>query len=481
VTAPDEPEATEEKPTTGTNAAKRMTFTKVALDKLLKTRPQRQYSIWDSKEPHLSVLVSRGPEHKKRGTVTFRCIYYLPTAPGKPRYIAIGRWPDGTYTYPYKDEKKGKVITIRCSDIDAVRVAASDIFNRAKTQGIDPRRPPASGGFADVVKVFMEEHASKKRSYREIERIFDRYVLPEWGTREITDIERNDVAVLLSKIKNGKVKYQGRELGSPTVASATLAWVTRLFNWHAARSNKFVNPVVKGMLDKDDKPKSRDRFLSDAELRVLWPLLTETYGAVLKCALLTAQRFHKVSSMRHADLKERETIPAHLVGDQWVKDQHVEHVWDAGRDDDPDNKGVSAVPLSDLARAVIASVPVIISDDPGGYVFSLNGREPIKGWSKLKRELDTAMAAALAKEGIEFKDWQHRDLRRTARTLMMRAGVSRDIAERCLAHEIPGVEAIYDRHGYLREKQQAFAQLAALIERIVKPPTGSKVVSIRRG
>jgi hypothetical protein len=130
-TAPDD-ETTEEKPTTGTNAAKRMTFTKVALDKLLKTRPQRQYSIWDSKEPHLSVLVSRGPEHKKRGTVTFRCIYYLPTAPAKPRYLAIGRWPDGAYTYPYKNEK-GKVITISCSDIDAVRLAASDIFNHAKS------------------------------------------------------------------------------------------------------------------------------------------------------------------------------------------------------------------------------------------------------------------------------------------------------------------------------------------------------------
>jgi hypothetical protein len=106
----------------------------------------------------------------------------------------------------------------------------------------------------------------------------------------------------------------GRALGSPTVASATLAWVTRLFNWHAARSNKFVNPVVKGMLDKDDKPKSRDRFLSDAELRILWPHLTDTYGAVLKTALLTAQRFHKVSSMRHADLKDRETIPGFSSG-----------------------------------------------------------------------------------------------------------------------------------------------------------------------
>ena len=64
---------------------------------------------------------------------------------------------------------------------------------------------------------------------------------------------------------------------------------------------------------------------------------------------------------------------------------------------------------------------------------------------------------------------------------MMRAGVSREISERCHAHEIAGVEGIYDRYGYLREKQDTFTRLAALVERIVKPPTERKVAQLRRG
>jgi hypothetical protein len=64
---------------------------------------------------------------------------------------------------------------------------------------------------------------------------------------------------------------------------------------------------------------------------------------------------------------------------------------------------------------------------------------------------------------------------------MMRAGVSREISERCLAHEIAGVEGIYDRYGYLREKQDPFARLASLVERIVNPPAEGKVVPLRRG
>ena len=52
---------------------------------------------------------------------------------------------------------------------------------------------------------------------------------------------------------------------------------------------------------------------------------------------------------------------------------------------------------------------------------------------------------------------------------MSRAGVSADIAERCLGHAIRGVRGIYDRHRFEDEKRAAFEALAAQIERIVNP------------
>jgi integrase len=61
------------------------------------------------------------------------------------------------------------------------------------------------------------------------------------------------------------------------------------------------------------------------------------------------------------------------------------------------------------------------------------------------------------------------DLRRTARSLMSRAGVPTDHAERCLGHVIGGVRGVYDKYEYLPEKRRAFEALAALIERIVNP------------
>jgi hypothetical protein len=117
------------------------------------------------------------------------------------------------------------------------------------------------------------------------------------------------------------------------------------------------------------------------------------------------------------------------------------------------------------------------------YVFSVNGRTPFDGWSKAKDRLDRKLLAALraaAKQAgletakVESKPWKLRYLPRTARTLMPAAGVTTEIAERCLGHVMTLVRGTYDRYDYRVEKKDAFEKLAGLIEQIVNP---LKVVS----
>lgn len=64
---------------------------------------------------------------------------------------------------------------------------------------------------------------------------------------------------------------------------------------------------------------------------------------------------------------------------------------------------------------------------------------------------------------------------------MSRAGISSDISERCLGHVKSGVEAVYDRHAYLKEKRDAFGKLAALVERIVNPTSDNVIALPQRG
>ena len=134
------------------------------------------------------------------------------------------------------------------------------------------------------------------------------------------------------------------------------------------------------------------------------------------------------------------------------------------------------IPLSDAAQAVLAAMPKI---GKSGLVFTTDGKHPLSGFSKFKSTFDAKVLAILRERdpGVTLPRWTLHDLRRTARSLMSRASVPADHAERCLGHVIGGVRGTYDRHLYLAEKRHAFAALAALVERIVDP-TADNVVPL---
>jgi len=76
-------------------------------------------------------------------------------------------------------------------------------------------------------------------------------------------------------------------------------------------------------------------------------------------------------------------------------------------------------------------------------------------------------------------NWRVHDLRRTARSLLSRAGIAADIGERCLGHALPGIRGTYDHYDYQPEMRRAYDALAALIERIANPPKGN-VTALRK-
>jgi hypothetical protein len=446
---------------------KRLLFTEAALAALMRNgRPQRQTVVWDTKERGLCVLVSRGPKHKRQATVTFRVIYYLKDRPGEARYVKLGRYPD------------------ELSDLDDVRDRARLVRIDAKN-GIDPRKPKLTGTLADTVERYIETYAKDSRTWAESARILRRYVVAEWADKNIESVTKEDVSTLLTKIRRGKLEIGGKPRGTPAVARATRSQLVTLFNWYEVNhtvGRDFRMPIPRLMKNDALKVVSvRERHLDDDEIRALWTACGDLgiYGALVKTALLTAQRFRKVGQMRRSDLKQHFRLHGDDVG----------HVWDPSREDDPKNKRVSLVPLSDMARTVLAAVPIIAASKPQDFVFSHNGTTPLKGWSLNKARLDKKMLALMRQSAAErgddpstvtLKPWQARDLRRTARTLLARLKIPSDVAEHCLAHVLPGVQQIYNRHDYLVEKREAFQQLAELIQRIANP-SSDNVVALPHG
>jgi hypothetical protein len=134
-------------------------------------------------------------------------------------------------------------------------------------------------------------------------------------------------------------------------------------------------------------------------------------------------------------------------------------------------KQAHAVSVTPRVLALFGDRPKTADVKNYPFVFSTDyGKTPFSGYSKAKDALDNEIAKLRKAEGRDpMRPWQlSRDVRRTARTLLARAGVRPDISERVLAHVIPGVEGVYDRYGYLPEKADALTKLDALVDRILK-------------
>ena len=118
------------------------------------------------------------------------------------------------------------------------------------------------------------------------------------------------------------------------------------------------------------------------------------------------------------------------------------------------------IPLSKAATGLLDKVQVI-GDGKAGPVFTTDGERPLAAYTQFKKPFDKLCCVT---------GWTIHDLRRTARSLMSRAGVPPDHAERAIGHVIGGIRGIYDRHEFYNEKKQAFEALAALLDRMLNPP-----------
>jgi integrase len=322
------------------------------------------------------------------------------------------------------------------------------LFDPAKAGRRDGRSsdgsPGAVGGIADadtvaaIAKEFIVRHVehNKLRTQDEIQRVLDQYILPSWGECPLVEIKRADVTRLVDRVADEHGQRQ---------AEVVFAYVRKLMSWHAARSDDYNSPIVAGMRPAGGR--ARSRVLSDDEIRALWKIAPEfgSFGALCQVLLLTGQRLAKVALLQREDV--------------------VDGVW-VIRTEKGEKGNAGTLPLPPMLRRIIAAQPEII-DHP--FVFAYARYQ-----SSHKRALDKRLKAELERNGLALEPWVIHDLRRTARSLMSRAKVPRDHAERVLGHTMSGVEGVYDRHSYQTEKGEALAKLANLVAKIVMiPPAAS--------
>jgi integrase len=327
--------------------------------------------------------------------------------------------------------------------------AAKAIYELA--QGRDPAAPKRAAKEAQVLAVSASVDTFKAVSERLLQleghklrtagvrrQRLERLVYPEIGHRPVVEIRRSEVVRLLDKIEANN---------GPAMAHAVLAIIRRTLSWFSARSDDYANPLaVRGLARTNAKERARDRILNDDEIARVWKAADAfegPEGKFVQFLLATSCRRSEAAGLRFEELS----------GSDWLLPASRNKV-----------KKDLARPLSALALQIIDATPRI----SGEFVFS-TGTRPLAAFSRFKRRLDEASGVS---------NWTLHDLRRTSRSLLARAGVTSEVAERCLGHVLGGVEGTYNRHTYAVEMRRAYEMLAALIERIVNPPADT-VVAMR--
>jgi integrase len=303
-----------------------------------------------------------------------------------------------------------------------VRLGGNPMAERRKTEGLKETL------FAAVVQKYLES-AAKYRSLKLIESSLRRYTLPVFGQKQITEIRKSDVAAMRDRIAKGP---------GPGAADYAVFVMARVLNWHERNSDTFKAPSFKGLTLQKASEQARTRTLNDDELRAFWRATegaTGPFRPMLRFILLTATRRDEAADMKWSELE----------GGDWIipKERYK-------------TKVPLLIPLSQAARDLLASIPRTRSP----FVFATASGKAITAFAKPKAALD---------EESGVKDWTIHDLRRTARTLMSKAGVNENHAERALGHLIGGIRGVYDRHAYYDEKKRAFEALAAQIDSIINP------------
>jgi integrase len=344
--------------------------------------------------------------------------------------------------------------SVKSVTLGKARDQARDLHAKVRL-GQDPAsekskgRARAAETFKAVGERFLirQQEKLRLRSYAQVERHMRMHTKPLHGL-QLASIDRRTIATRLSAVAD--------ESGQIT-ANRVRSTLSTFFGWAMKQGIAEHNPVI-GTERLEER--SRERVLSDSELRLIWSRLEyDHFGAIVKLLILTGQRASEIADLRWSEI-DGDTIalpPARTK-----------------------NKRAHRIPLSPLGVLIVAAQPRRVTDcgKPREFVFGI-GQRGFYGWTRSMVRLNDRVAAVA---GSRLDHWTVHDLRRTAATRMADLGVQPHIIEAVLNHaggHKAGVAGVYNRSTYEPEKRQALDILAEHVLAVVEG-RDSKIMPMRR-
>lgn len=358
------------------------------------------------------------PPKSRKVKMTERKIQELLCKPPKPDESAI-EWtdlaegnlklciyPSGKASWRQRGVLNGKKIFITIAPVNVMNLLkVREVVRKNKElllQGVHPKdsvKSEASPTLASFVESDFLPYAKKKyKSIKDVESRLKGKILPQFGSRRLSDIRKADV-----------VRYHElvQEEVSSITANRTLSLLSSVLKRAVDLELIEKNPV-RGV-KKFYEGESRDRFLNDDELErfitILKAKLDTPQGQAIFLLISLGLRRGEVMAMKvqHIDLREKRI--------------HIP---------DPKNRKPRNIAINSQAHALLSDM--------------LEGRNQASGWlfpsrSKEGHMLSVRKTFARIVKEAKLPEFRLHDLRRTHASLLINAGASLYEVKDILGHE----------------------------------------------
>ena len=359
---------------------------------------------------------------------------------GKYRNITLGRYSE---RLPLSEaRKKARQI------LSDVEIKADPTASLPK-----PQKRSAAGHTVNSLWPSYRKAKAHLRGTAEIERVFERHILPAFGDRAADEITRSEITRFIDEIAQR----------APVMARNVLAQFSSFYSWALPRLDRLPGNPCRDA-GRPPKPKPRERVLSDREIGALWHVLEEEgapFGPAIRLLLLTGQRRNEVFEAERGEFDlERQlwTVPAHRAK----------------------NGTAHIVPMAPLVLQIVIS---LLDHDRGDKLIPARGNwdSGPSGFSKAMTRIRANLEQRLDEP---LPHWRLHDLRRTMATGLQRLGVRLEVTEAALNHlsgARSGIVGVYQRYNYFEEKRVALAAWAKEVRRLARSQSARSRTGERGG
>jgi integrase len=392
----------------------------------------RDAFVWDDE------LVGFGLKVTPSGRKSYIFQYRMGGRSTPTRRYTIGRHGAGLTPDLARDRAK-KLAALIVNGVDPLEQERSEREQRQEAERLAER-----SNVRAVVDRFVETHVAANWSSEAAAAVpLRRNLVGLVGDKLIAEVTKADIAEVVDSVP------------ARQAASRRKLWaiMSKFFHWAAARGEIEASPMD-GM-EAPPTPPSRDRVLSDDELRLAWKAtakLNAPFGPLYRLLIITGQRRDEVAGL------------------DWSELDRPSAVWRLPKERAKNGKA-SDIPLSTLAVAELDRLAGVAGAGEAtrkwprrGLVFTTTRETAVSGFSRAKRRWDAALAQLAADErdepieAISIPRWTIHDLRRTLATGLQRLGVRFEVTEAVLNHVSgarSGVAGVYQRYAWANEKRAA--------------------------